>query len=134
MCKRPAPDLLFRTAKGEAKIPRGGDGASSKPAVETTEGDLVVVNLASASQRRLDKHPEGRREDVSIIFGGARAKPLQGYDYTGGKITRRNNGAVHACPAQKMAMGSMTGILAALLDAGTIQALPASLIVRISDW
>ena len=31
-------------------------------------------------------------------------------------------------------MGAIMGIMAALLDAGTIQALPASLIVKISDW
>jgi len=129
MCKRPAPDLLFRTAKGEAKIKKSRGGS-----VDTKEGDLVVLNLASASQWRLDRNPEGRPEDVSIIFGGVRKKPLQGYDYKDGVVTPRNDGAVHACPAQKMAMGAMTGILAALLDAGTIQALPAPLIVRISDW
>ena len=33
-----------------------------------------------------------------------------------------------------MALGAIMGIMAALLDAGRIQALPASLIVRISDW
>jgi len=31
-------------------------------------------------------------------------------------------------------MGGMMGILAALLEFGTIQVLPASLIVKISDW
>ena len=41
---------------------------------------------------------------------------------------------VHACPAREMALGAIMGIMAALLDAGRIQALPASLIVRISDW
>jgi hypothetical protein len=31
-------------------------------------------------------------------------------------------------------MGAMMGILAALFEAGRIQALPASLIVKIMDW
>jgi hypothetical protein len=33
-----------------------------------------------------------------------------------------------------MAMGAIMGIMAALLDTGRILALPASLIVRVSDW
>lgn len=134
MCKRPAPDLLFRTAKRETHVAREDDDTgTSKPGAIAKERDLVIVSLASASQRSFNDRPNG---DVSVIFGGKRDKPLQGYDYdeATGAVTHTNDGAVHACPAQKMAMGGMTGILAALLDAGTIQALPASLIVRISDW
>jgi len=132
ICKRPAPDLLFRTAKHRTVIVRADakDGSARQPAI-AEEGDLVVVSLASASQRSLHRRPDG---DVSIVFGGERDKPLQGYAYKDGVVTPRKNGAVHACPAQEMAMGGMIGILAAFLDAGTIQALPASLIVRISDW
>src|SRR3546814_3488683 len=40
----------------------------------------------------------------------------------------------HACPGRKLAMGAMLGVVAALLDAGRIQAQPAGLIVRVSDW
>ena len=137
MCKRPAPDLLFRTAKGKAKIERGASEAASThwQAVETQEGDLIVTSLASVSQRTFHDHPDG---DVSVIFGGKRSKVPQGYIYEGGQVRHDTHASidepVHACPAQKMAMGAMTGILAALLEAGTIHALPASLIVKISDW
>ena len=146
MCKRPAPDLLFRTAKRTAVIPRDpkvlkrdeqGNATEQyeRPAAVAEEGDMVVVSLASASQWSLDErsgtYPDG---DISIVFGGKRTKARQGYDYGPDGVTHTDDGPVHACPAQKMAMGGMTGILAALLDAGTIQALPASLIVRISDW
>ena len=134
MCKRPAPDLLFRTAKGAAEIKVHSDKAD----VTTQEGDLVVVSLASASQWSLYDDPKGEG-DVSIIFGGKRSSAYQGYIHDAdGKVVpdphRKPDEPVHACPATKMAMGAMTGILAALLDAGTIQALPASLIIKISDW
>jgi hypothetical protein len=139
MCKRPAPDLLFRTAKRTTAIARAPykpyyEKGYPRAAAVAEEGDLVIVSLASASQRSLhdDDCPNG---DVSVIFGGERETSQQGYAYDAeGHVIRKDDGAVHACPAQKMAMGGMTGILAALLDAGTIQALPASLIVRISDW
>ncbi len=145
MCKRPAPDLLFRTAKRTTVIvpddndenPTRDEEKKGRREVIAQEGDLVVVSLASASQRTLDKDPMGIG-DVSVIFGGKRDKPLQGYRYENGCALPAdkdsNDGPVHACPATKMAMGAMTGILAALLETGTIQALPASLIVRISDW
>lgn len=130
MCKRPAPDLLFRTAKGRAKIEvdAGAKEAHEAEDVFTREGDLVIVSQVSAAQWSLidpDRHrPHG---DVSIVFGGRRKKANQ----IAGSDDRY---PVHACPAQALALGAMKGLLAALLDAGTIQALPASLIVRISDW
>ena len=131
MCKRPAPDLLYRTVtlKGQEKT---GFHAKPEP-IEAKDHDLVVASLVSASQeslrvkKRRDRSfvvPDG---DVSIIFGGNRRKAYE-------TQTRGTKYPVHACPAQKMAMGAIMGIMAALLDAGRIQALPASLIVRISDW
>ena len=135
LCKRPAPDLLYRTVTNPDSDPvffksRDKEGEIRIPA---NERDLVVTSLVSASQetlrpkRGLDgilKTPDG---DVSIIFGGRRRAP---YD----PRIRNIKYPVHACPAREMALGAIMGIMAALLDAGRIQALPASLIVRISDW
>lgn len=127
MCKRPAPDLIYRTATCPARLKaRNGNSDrtdDSEHYVEVNERDLVVVSLVSAAQRSLEHYPDG---DVSVIFGGNRPErdsPEAGEPFP-----------VHACPAQKMAMGAIMGILAALLDSGRIQALPASLIVRVSDW
>jgi deferrochelatase/peroxidase EfeB len=118
MCKRPSPDLLYRTAKHDTKLPVG------RKKIDIGERDLVVVSLVSASHRSLQTSADG---DVSVVFGGNRLPP---------GATREPGASypVHACPAQKLAMGAIMGILAALLDAGRIQALPAALIVRISDW
>ncbi len=136
MCIRPAPDVLFRTAKRPVTIPR--DPASGEPDVTAAEGDMVIVSLASASQGALCADPTGA-SGIDVIFGGRRAKGWQGYRLGDDGAVLPDPDAsdeepVHACPAQAMAMGGMKGILAALLEAGTIQALPASLILRISDW
>jgi deferrochelatase/peroxidase EfeB len=128
MCKRPAPDLIYRTALGDTEL-KAGDGYT-KPNygpehdVPIKERDLVVVSLVSAAQWSLTYRRDG---DVSIVFGGKRRKPYQ-------SETDDIAYPVHACPAKDMAMGAIMGILAALLDAGRIQVLPASLIVKISDW
>lgn len=112
MCKRPAPDLIYRTVMRPAQIGK----------CPVMPGDQVILGLLSATAddayRPLPANP-----DVSPIFGGMRQAAVQA-----------DHDPVHACPAYKMAMGSMTGIIAALLDSGRIQAQPASLIVRISDW
>jgi hypothetical protein len=120
MCKRPAPDLLYRTALNDTELNLGG---GKKLAVR--ERDLLIVSLVSASQRSLKDKPE--TGDVSIVFGGKREKADQ-------RHVKGQNKTVHACPAQDLAMGAMMGIMAALLDAGSIQALPASLIVKIKDY
>ncbi|MFM9976989.1 MAG: hypothetical protein ACKVOP_02945 [Sphingomonadaceae bacterium] len=140
MCKRPAPDLLYRTAKGEATITLDPKSTNEPEAIKTQEGDLLVVSLVSASQRSLLKFKAGDTGagDVAIVFGGNRTDAAQGYKSENGTVIpdpdNNDRYPVHACPAQDMAMGAIMGIMAALLDAGTIQALPASLIVRISDW
>ncbi len=140
MCKRPAPDLLYRTATGEAEIPVSPASEGEPEMITTKEGDLLVVSLVSASQRSLLKlkAPDTGEGDVSIVFGGRRTDAAHGYILEDGHAVpdanANDNHPVHACPAQDMAMGAIMGIMAALLDAGTIQALPASLIVRISDW
>ncbi|MEY4270829.1 MAG: hypothetical protein RLZZ58_2045, partial [Pseudomonadota bacterium] len=140
MCKRPAPDLLYRTATGKAAIEVGNDAKQRHGAVdvETCEGDLIVVSLVSASQRSLKAADTGGMGDVGIVFGGRRRAADQGYQMVDGSAVPDPQpdiyAPVHACPAQDMAMGAIMGIMAALLDAGTIQAQPASLIVRFSDW
>lgn len=128
MCMRPAPDLLYRTAQADCTIDVSEPDIHTprRRPVEVKEGDLVVVSQVAASQRSLfdPAYPDG---DVSIVFGGRRDQADQ---------IRTDDPAypVHACPAKDMAFGAIMGIMAALLDVGTIQALPASLIVRISDW
>lgn len=117
MRKRPAPDLLFRTVK------------SATPLVPVRRfghnfwhGEQVILGLLSATADDADA-AGAERADVSPIFGGMRTAAVQ-----------PDGSAAHACPAYKMAMGSMLGILSALFDAGRIQAQPASLIIQISDW
>lgn len=121
MCKRPAPDLLYRTALKDTEISLG----KGRPPLKVKERDLVIVSLVSAAQRSLESDPD--QGDVSIVFGGKRKKAYQ-------PSSAKSNETVHACPAQELAMGAMMGILAALLDAGRLQIMPASLIVRINQW
>lgn len=105
---------------------------------EAQAGDMVVVSLASVSQCALGQDATGASA-IDVIFGGRRRAGSQGYVIGDDGAVRPDPGAsnaepVHACPAQAMAMGGMQGILAALLETGRIEALPASLILRISDW
>lgn len=109
MSKRPAPDLLYRTAVQSGEI---AGKAYNKD-------DTIILSLASALQNDLDQG----NPDISTVFGNYRDKN-DPYN------TGRNP---HACPAMDMAMGSLLGIVTALLDAGNIQAMPASLIFEISS-
>ena len=109
MCERPSPDLLYGTATKEDEL----RGVKVKP------GDLVILALISATQAAL----EGGKPDITPIFGGDRQSASQ-----------PNGQPTHACPAKEMVMASVLGILAALLDVGRIQALPGSMIIRISDY
>lgn len=104
MQKRPAPDLVWRTAKGDPH--KLGDAA-----VEAD--DKIVIGIVSATMAKA-----ANDLDVYPVFGGDRS----------GKSP-----PVHACPAYKFAFGTMIGILAALLEAGRIEALPSPLIVKLSD-
>ena len=114
MCLRPAPDLIYRTATQDTEL----NGVSVK------KGEMVILCLSAATQALVrEKNPK-----VELIFGGYRKDPYTGNPLPPGQHPQ------HACPAMDMAMGGMLGILAALLDAGTIQALPASLIIGVSDW
>ncbi|MET1111285.1 MAG: hypothetical protein ABWX67_07145 [Allosphingosinicella sp.] len=74
-----------------------------------------------AQRSLMDKDtPDG---DPTTVFGGKRTA-----------VPQPAGTPFHACPAYKLTMGSMTGILAALLEVGQIKAMPSSLIVEISNW
>jgi hypothetical protein len=109
MCKRPAPDLIYRTATCDAVL--GG--------VEIQAGDTVILGLVSAMQASV----AAGVPDVTPVFGGARTKAMQD-----------PGDPIHACPARNMVMASVLGILSALLDSGRIEAQPSSLIVKISEY
>ena len=109
LSKRPAPDLLFRTATCDTKL---GD-------TKIKAGDTVILSLVAATHGDL----QGGNADIDIVFGGKRKDG-----------PNNPKGNPHACPAQKMAMGAMLGTLTALLEAGRIQNLAASLIIEISEW
>jgi Dyp-type peroxidase family len=124
MCKRPSPDLLFRQARRDYKF-CGDDSVKDGEAK-----DMVILSLVSATQRAIadpgksdnalqSQIDQKTIDAVPIIFGGDRWK--EGH-------------AAHACPGRKLAMGAMTGMLAALLDVGRIEAQPAGLILKISKW
>lgn len=105
MQKRPSPDMLWRTAKVDHQL-----GPEMVRA-----GDRIVVGIVSATHQDLAKG----KECVYPVFGGDRSSAP----------TRP-----HACPAYKFAMGTMLGMLSALLEKGRIEALPSPLIVKFSDW
>jgi Dyp-type peroxidase family len=102
--KRPAPDLLWRTAVATHTL--GG--------VDVHPGDKIILGVVSATT---EKHNTGD-DDVYAVFGGNRKGPAPW--------------PLHACPGYDMAMGTMLGILTALLEVGRIEALPAPLLVRLS--
>jgi len=114
MSKRPAPDLVYRTATRKSTL---GTGKNSVP---VNKGDTVILCLAAATQHLLNTNAT---PNVDVVFGGKR------------KGHQQPKGAPkHACPAYKMAMGSTIGIVAALLNSGKLKGLPASLILEIRDW
>ena len=136
ICKRPSPELLYRTCKGKAgtvvdvleREVRLSGGLKLRDDLPIEGTTRIILPLASATQRAISEsatEPGKLAEGVTVIFGGKR-----------GKATNRADRSfpVHACPGRKLAMGAMLGIVAALLDAGRIQAQPAGLIVRVSDW
>lgn len=114
MCKRPAPDLIYRTATKRAE-----DELATLGDVKIKEGDCIVLGLVSAMQASLGNGTP----DITAVFGGNREKAHQDK----GK-------PAHACPAQKMVMAMVYGILSALLDSGRIIAQPSSLIIEISEF
>ena len=105
MQKRPAPDLLWRTAVEPHWL---GE-------VDVQPGEKVILSVVSAT---LENQNTGL-DDISAVFGGRRSD---------------NPHPVHACPAYEMAIGTMLGILTALFQAGEIQALPQPFLIKISRF
>src|SRR3546814_10222770 len=109
MCKRPSPELLFRTCKGAADggpvtLPRAGDEGD----IAVERGATVYLPLASATQSAIMEGagcPGSLADGTAVVFGGERG---------------REGAPDHACPGRKLAMGAMLGVVAALLDAGRL--------------
>lgn len=112
MTRRPAPDLIHRIATENGRI--GNTYFES--------GDIIILSLTGAMQG-LEEKSASNQEIRDVVFGGDRPK---------GPTNKGGN--PHACPALQSAMGSIYGIIAALLNAGTIEAMPASLILEFKDW
>lgn len=104
MQKRPQPDMLWRTAVRDHAL--GG--------LRVQEGDRLFVSITSATA-----------EDMAA--GIASAYPVFGGD------RRDDPHPLHACPAYQAAMGTMLGMIAALLEKGRIETLPGPLLVKLSD-
>jgi Dyp-type peroxidase family len=85
---RPVPELVWRTALVPHFI----------GPVEVRRGDRIVVSIVSATQECLSK---GDDDGLYLIFGGKRGE---------------KDHPTHACPAYKMAIGVMLGMLAGLLE------------------
>jgi Dyp-type peroxidase family len=85
---RPVPELVWRTALVPHFI----------GPVEVRPGDRIVVSIVSATQECLSK---GDDDGLYLIFGGKRSE---------------KDHPTHACPAYKMAIGVMLGMLAGLLE------------------
>ena len=110
MQKRPAPDILWRTATRDHRL---GD-------VDVAADERVFVGIVSA----LSEDAAAGIVDVYPVFGGERrATPDDPKD---------RDYPLHACPAYKAAMGTMLGILSALLESVRIEPLPAPMLVRVS--
>jgi hypothetical protein len=109
MCKRPAPDLLYRTATQNTKI--GG--------VEVKDGETVILALISPMLASLDNDAP----EIEHVFGGFRKDAWQ-----------KPGEPAHACPAYHMVMAIIYGVVAALFDSGRIVIQPASMILQVRDW
>ncbi len=105
MQQRPVPGLIWRTARTATTL----EGIAVHP------GDRVVVGIASATQASLADH----RLNVDPVFGGRR-------DGSAGPPP------THACPGYEMALGVMLGMIAGVLEAGTLYPASGPLTVRIS--
>ena len=116
---RPMPDLLHRVSVAQ-NLSLSGERVSA--------GETVVLGVGSASAELLDKG----KADPTWVFGGD--YPRYALDSSGkpNKALSGNKGS-HGCPGRKIAVGTMLGILAALMEAGQIRAEPAPLILTIQS-
>jgi len=105
---KPVPAMIWRRALVDHEI--GG--------VPVKRGDVVIGGLAAATRHT---PPADIEAGHFIAFGGARQDPL--------------GAPMHACPGYAMAMGVMMGVLAGVLEAGTLRTTPSPtvLTLRIAD-
>jgi hypothetical protein len=89
---RPVPECVWRTARE----------AHMLGSVPVAKGQQVVVAIVSATQERL----AAGAIDVDPIFGGNRKNATH---------------HTHACPAYKMGMGVMLGVVTALTESGVMR-------------
>ena len=100
---RPTPEVGWRTALVKHSL--GG--------VNIRRGDRVVLGTVSATHEDLAKGIT----DVSVIFGGDRTANVH---------------PTHACPGYAIAMGSLLGMIAALMEMGPVRPAPAALTLALS--
>ena len=112
MTRRPAPDLIQRVATENGRI--GNTYFES--------GDIISLSLTGAMQGLEEKALQIRKY---LTLSSEVIAP---------KAQQNKGGNPHACPALQSAMGSIYVIIAALLNAGTSEAMPASLILEFKDW
>ncbi len=96
------PPLLHRTVVASCTL----------GSVALQPGDRVVVAVAAAARETLDLG----RSNVTTVFGGDRDAP---------------DHATHACPGYHLAMGVLLGMMAAILEAGTLAPTPALITVNV---
>ena len=101
---RPVPDQIHRTVVRD-DLDLGGE--------QLHPGDRLVVGLGSASAELLEQGAT----DVKWVFGGERS----GADY-----------GSHACPARKIGLGTLLGMVAAVLEVGDLRPEPAPLVLTIT--
>jgi hypothetical protein len=94
--RRPVPDLVWRTALQTHHL----------GPVQVMADDKIVVGIISATNEDL----AWGQVDVSPVFGGNR---------------RAATHPTHACPAYRMAIGVLLGVVTALLEAGTLRPTPS---------
>lgn len=92
MQARPVPELIWRTAVRRHWLGTGTD------AVLVEAGDMLILGLGSAAHQGIET---GGVPDVSPIFGGRRVANVPS--------------PTHACPGYKAAIGTMVGLLYAVL-------------------
>jgi len=101
---KPVPSAVWRVARQHTQL-RG---------VAVAAGETVVVGLTSATH-------DG--EDHFTAFGGRRpAKLPEG---------RKQLAPLHACPGYDMSMGVLQGVLAAVLEAGTLRPTPSPTVLNL---
>jgi Dyp-type peroxidase family len=122
MQRRPAPDFIWRRAKQPGRITADGiePHGSSMPGVDFIAGEMFPLSIYSATlaTQAAELAAGGTaRPDVFAIFGGDRSA---------------NGVQTHACPAYKMAMGSLLGVVTALLAAANVRKTQFTLSVDLS--